>query len=36
MKELQDLGIVVGSEVEDEACGSLCQWVGWNFEHKHC
>ncbi len=36
MKELENLGIVVGAEVEDEACLSICQWAGWNFEHNHC
>lgn len=28
-----DLGVISGSDESDEACWTLCQWAGWNFDH---
>ena len=33
---MKDLGIIIGSEVNDEACLSVCQWAGWNFSNSGC
>lgn len=30
------LGIIVGSDVNDTACASICQWAGHTFDHSHC
>lgn len=30
---MKNLGIIVGSDVNDKACWSLCQWAQWTFDH---
>lgn len=30
---MKNLGIIVGSEINDKACTMICQWAGWDYAH---
>lgn len=35
-EEMKDLGIIVGNDIDDAACLSVCYYGGWTFTHNHC